>query len=68
MADNGQLVDAKQAAILLGVSDRTIRRWKHAGRMPEPAVRINHKCHWRYDDLKQIVYKRTEADKSGQDA
>jgi hypothetical protein len=66
MGDNGKLVDAKQAAILLDVSDRTIRRWKQAGCLPEPAVRVNRKCLWRYDDLERLIFKRTEADKSGQ--
>ena len=63
--EDEMLLDQKQTAILFGVSDRTIRRWKRAGYLPEPAIKHKHKCRWRYSDLLQIIYERTKADKSG---
>jgi len=62
------LLDAKQTARLLGVSERTIHRWKQAGLMPEPAMQSNRKCRWAYDDLKNLMQNRTKPDKSRQGA
>jgi predicted DNA-binding transcriptional regulator AlpA len=33
-----RLLNLKQLALLLGVSDRTIRRWKHRKLLPKPLI------------------------------
>jgi excisionase family DNA binding protein len=44
------LVRAKQLAVLLGVSVRTIHTWDAAGRLPAP-IRIGGSVSWRRDEI-----------------
>ena len=41
----GRKLRTSEAAVLFGVSDRTIRRWARAGLLP--AWRLDDTCHWR---------------------
>jgi len=36
MASHGPLLDAQGLAALLGINTRTLRRWRHEGRVPRP--------------------------------
>jgi predicted DNA-binding transcriptional regulator AlpA len=56
------LLDTKQTAILLGVSVRTILRWKVSGRMPKPAIQLKNKCLWSRSEIFQKFQNRTESD------
>jgi excisionase family DNA binding protein len=48
------LVDVKRAAVLLGVSVRTVRRWTWAGRMP-CRVKHGHRMKFHEADLQAMV-------------
>lgn len=48
------LIDAKQVAKLLGVSDKTVRRMKDAGELPRPK-KIRSRILWRYADIRKFA-------------
>lgn len=48
------LIDAKQVAKLLGVSDKTVQRMRDAGKLPPPK-RLGRLIRWRYDDIRRFV-------------
>lgn len=56
------LVNTKQTAVLLGVSVRTILRWKRQGWMQEPAIQLKRKCLWSRSEIFQKFQNRTESD------
>ena len=52
--DKGLLVDSKQAARLLRVSERTLWRMWNEAQMPAP-IRIGRATRWSYDELREWV-------------
>lgn len=48
------MLNRKQAAAFLGVSESTIARWSKAGKMPEPVVKMHAKQYWRRVDLEAM--------------
>lgn len=52
--DMGLLIDNREAAKLLKVSERTLWRMWNSGEMPKP-IRIGRAVRWRYEELKAWV-------------
>lgn len=52
--DQGLLIDSKQAAKLLKVSERTLWKMHHSGEMPQP-IRIGRAVRWILQALKKWV-------------
>ena len=52
--DQRWLIDSKQAAKLLQVSQGTLERMQHSGKMPPP-IRIGRAVRWNLDGLKEWV-------------
>lgn len=52
--DQGLLIDSRQAAKLLKVSERTLWRLHHDGEMPQP-IRIGRAVRWSLEVLKRWV-------------
>jgi predicted site-specific integrase-resolvase len=55
--EQGKLLDRKEAAIFLGVSTRTITRWRHQGFLPMPVLVMDRKAYWSRDALENITDK-----------
>lgn len=62
--DRKGLLDTEQAALLIGVSTRTILRWKRAGIMPPPVIGGPNKCWWARQALEErFLQTPTKSDK-----
>lgn len=63
MTDEPVLLTARELAAREGVSLRTVRRWKAAGRLPEPIVTVsrgdNVRHRWRLSDLDRDRQQRS---------
>jgi predicted DNA-binding transcriptional regulator AlpA len=59
--DPEALLDASQAAALLGMSPAALRRAAERGRFPVPPVRIGRRLRWRRADLHQLLVNRQGA-------
>jgi len=50
----GQLLDKKQLAAYLGISDRTVRRWKQKDVLPAPLISHTlNRDYWTLDQIKK---------------
>jgi hypothetical protein len=64
------VVNIEEAAVILGVHERTVRHWRNAGRMPPVVDSLtspttgkawNRLVLWREDDVKELAAKRPKA-------
>lgn len=53
MEENLKLIDQKQLARLLGLSTRTIRRWRREQKIPEPFVQDGYRPFWSIPQIKK---------------
>ncbi|MGF1582366.1 MAG: helix-turn-helix transcriptional regulator [Gemmataceae bacterium] len=51
MAKKKVFYTIKEIATLFGVTDRTVRRWKAAGKLPTPVTPTKNTIRWRVEDI-----------------
>ncbi len=54
-----RLLNRKEAATFLGVSEMTLAIWKSTNRYQVPCVKVGRLAKYRYSDLLQFVERRT---------
>jgi len=57
-----ELVDMKQFARAVKLSTRTLKRYKRAGKLPEPRKTMGRRAYWTWDQIEAWVKTRQELD------
>lgn len=60
-----ELYDAQGVGHLLGLSARTIKRWREHGKFPEPAIVIGDFVRWTKDQIMGWIREKEEETKDG---
>ena len=59
------LLRARELAVLFGVRERTIYRWRREGKIPPP-IRIGGSTRWRRDDIERFFNEQRRMDSDGE--
>lgn len=53
-----KLINVQQVAAMLGVCEKTIDRWRKAGKLPSPIVYTGRSCYWAESQIEKWIQKR----------